>query len=317
MIRHGETWSTTNIPSNRQFHSFQEVLDRTHFHWALKGAQKGPYMAHVARRSIDDFVFTRVVADPVMGRRSLESIRQDKEPYFCLLYFEEGRVDFQQGANTSRVGKDTVCLWDSTRPAFFEQHERSCQVSILFPHKAALSAVPGIEDLCGASVDGSTGLGSLLLSHLKRLHASIDTIADEDRPAVLRATMELVGAAFRPELPMARNSGFRRALMGRIQDYMASNLHDPGLSASSIAAAFRISPSYLHRLFKEIDVSVGEWIRKRRLQAARQALAPSASTKLAVTEVAMRFGFSDASHFSHAFKREFGIAPIDYRNGKS
>lgn len=313
MINHPERWSTAQVPSRHQLHSFQEALERTHFHWTLERPPKDGYHADVIRRSVEDFVFTKIIADPVVGRRTIECVKKDKLPYFCLLYFEDGLLDLQQGMNKSQIKKDTIALWDSTRPAFFDGHEQVCQVSVLIPHHTATTIVPGIEDLCGASVDGTQGIGSLLLSHLKRLHATIDTIAPEDRAGVLRATVELMAATFRPHLEMKHNSTFRRAMMGRIQEYIITNLTDPTLSATTIASAFRISPSYLHRLFRDMDASVGEWIRRRRLDAASAALKRVTGARMNITEVAMHYGFSDASHFSHSFRQEFGMSPSEYR----
>ena len=67
------------------------------------------------------------------------------------------------------------------------------------------------------------------------------------------------------------------------------------------------------RLFEEFDVTVGTWIRKRRLAASCTDLADKKLTSLSITEIAMRHGFADASHFSHAFKDEYGMSPREYR----
>ena len=308
-----ESWSSSAIPPPRQLPGFQEVLDRTHFHWDLKGQGEDGYLAKVRRRAVDDFIFTRIVADPIKGFRTASDIRKGAEDYFCLLFFEGGQCGLSQGRNESWLKKDHIAIWDSARPAMFEAPETIFQVSILIPHRTATTIVPGIEDMCGKSVDGATGLGAILLSHLKQVHAMIDTIAPGDRPAVLRATVELVAAAFRPALADTSGSTFRRALVNRVQEHILANLGDPELTPAGIAAAFKFSPRYLHRLFEEFDFTVGDWIRRRRLHAAKVELASRTSDGITVTEVAMRYGFSDASHFSHAFKEEFSISPRDFR----
>ena len=308
-----ENWTSALMPPPRQFRGFQEVLDRTHFHWDLKNETEGGYQAEVRRRLVDDFVFTHIIADPMKGFRTAGDIGRGGEDYFCLLYFEEGECGLRQGRNESFIRKDMIAIWDSARPAMFDAATRLQQVSMLIPHRTATTIVPGIEDMCGTSVDGSVGLGALLLSHLKKLHLTIDSIDPGDRPAVLRATVELVAAAFRPQLETGSGSSFRRALLGRVQDYILANLHDPELSPARIAADFRFSPRYLHRLFDEFDFTVGDWIRRRRLIASKAALASRANGGFSITEIAMRHGFADASHFSHAFRQEYGMTPRDCR----
>jgi len=315
MLLSEERWSSATLPVPRQLPGFQEVLDRTHFHWGLRGDEADTYLARVRRRAFDHFVFTHIVADPVAGFRTADDVRRGQDDYFCLLYFDDGHCRLQQGRNECTLSRDRIAIWDSTRPAMFENDTTLHQSSILIPHKLAKVIVPGIEDMCGLSVDGASGLGAILLSHLRQVHQAIETVDPRDRPAVLRATVELVAAAFRPEPDRIAGSAFRRALLNRVQDHILANLGDPSLSAASIAATFRFSPRYLHRLFEEFGVTVGHWIRQRRLAASRSDLVNRSMAGYSITQIAMSHGFADASHFSHAFKSEYGQSPRDYRRG--
>lgn len=306
-----ETWSSGALPRSRQFAGFQSALCRAHAQWDLKADAASGYFAEVKRNQVDDFQLTRVYCDPVKGERSKDVIKRS-DGFFCVLFLDYGRTYLRQGSNEAVVASQQVALWDSTRPAMFESSEPVCQVSLLLPHHIGTAMVSGIEDMCGTSINASAGLGQMLYSHLRQLNDNIDHVPEHDRPAVLRATVELIGAAFRPDLDL-QGSGFRRALIRRVQDYILANLHDPELSPARIAGEFRFSVRYLHRLFEETDHTAGGWIRKRRLLAAQAALRSSSNAGISVTEIAMRCGFADQSHFSHAFKQEFGVSPRDYR----
>jgi AraC-like DNA-binding protein len=313
MLLSEERWTSASLPPPRQLPGFQDMFDRTHFHWGLSGAGEDHYNARVRRRAIDDFVFTDIVCDPVTGYRTMDDVKRGADDYFCLLYFEAGNCLLQQGRNEAIIRRDVIAVWDSARPAMFDCDEQLHQLSILIPHQMAKTIVPGIEDMCGLTVDGSSGLGSILLSHLRQIHKTVDRVDPQDRAAVLRATVELVAAAFRPEPDRISGSAFRRALLGRVQEYIVAHLGDTSLSAATIAAAFRFSPRYLHRLFEEFGVTVGTWIRERRLVAARSDLSSRAMAGYSITHIAMRHGFADASHFSHAFRDAFGMSPRDCR----
>ena len=69
-----------------------------------------------------------------------------------------------------------------------------------------------------------------------------------------------------------------------------------------------VAPSYLCRLFGRYDHETPyQLIRRLRLQrAAALLLEPGAMVK----SVAAELGFSDPFHFSHAFKRHFGVPPL-------
>ena len=66
------------------------------------------------------------------------------------------------------------------------------------------------------------------------------------------------------------------------------------------------------RDFRKIsDLPPEKWLIRRRLEAARERLREGDAT---VMEVAAEVGFRNTSHFSTAFKRQFGVAPTSVRN---
>lgn len=306
-----ETWTSEDLPPARQFAGFKSALCRAHAQWDLRADISSGYRAKVRRKHIEDFQITQVYADPLQGNRTKDVIRRDGD-FFCVLFLNRGRCHLSQGSNATIIVPNQISLWDSARPATFESTEPVHQVSLLVPHQVGTAMVPGIEAMCGTSINASAGLGQMLLSHLKQLHANLDFVSIDDRAAVLRATVELIAAAFRPEMELS-GSGFRRVLLRRIQDYILVNIGDPELSPATIAKEFRVSVRYLHRLFESTHFTVGGWIRKRRLLTAQAALTSKSNAGISVTQIAMSCGFSDQSHFSHTFKQEFGLSPRDYR----
>ncbi|WP_236656569.1 helix-turn-helix transcriptional regulator [Streptacidiphilus jiangxiensis] len=76
------------------------------------------------------------------------------------------------------------------------------------------------------------------------------------------------------------------------------------------AAAHHVSLSHLHRLFQQDGTSVAAWIRDQRLDRARRDLVGTTS----IGAIAVRWGFRDAAEFSRVFRREFGLAPREYRS---
>lgn len=308
-----EKWSSRELPPTRQFRGFQQVFERTHFNWDLKRQNADRFYAEIDRRAFDEFVFTSIKADPLAGKRTASDIRLSDGHYFCLLHFEEGVSLLSQGANECEIRAGSVALWDSTRPAFFNVTQKLHQCSLLIPHDIATASLPGIEDLCGLEISGATGMGAILLAHLRQLHSTIDSVDARDRAAILRATVELTAAAFRPDMKRTGGTAFRRALLARVQEYINASLRDPGLGPQSIAAAFNFSPRYLHRLFSEFDLTVSDWIKRRRLSRSRFDLEDGRFDSLSVTHIALKNGFSDASHFSRSFRAEFGLSPREHR----
>ncbi len=70
---------------------------------------------------------------------------------------------------------------------------------------------------------------------------------------------------------------------------------------------------YLNRLFNAEQTSLMRYVWNRRLEKCRDELVQPGTGSQRVADIAMRWGFSDMSHFSRAFKARFGISPRECR----
>lgn len=97
-----------------------------------------------------------------------------------------------------------------------------------------------------------------------------------------------------------------------ILDFMNQNyMYD--LSIEEIASYTGRSLSTFKRDFKKVsDLSPEKWLVRRRLEAAQEMLREKDKS---VTDVYVEVGFKNLSHFSTAFKKQYGIAPSNY-NGR-
>ena len=91
-----------------------------------------------------------------------------------------------------------------------------------------------------------------------------------------------------------------------------TNIDDELLSPSSIAEFVGVSKATLYRKFKEIiDKTPSEFVRGIRLEYAAKLLR---TTKLTVSEIMFKCGFSNKSYFYREFLKQYGVSPKDYRN---
>jgi AraC-like DNA-binding protein len=89
-----------------------------------------------------------------------------------------------------------------------------------------------------------------------------------------------------------------------------SYLQAPGLA--DLAAVGGVHPVHLSREFrKRYHVTIGEYIRKRRIEHASGLLSNSG---MPMAEIASKCGFSDQSHFCALFKKYSGMTPAKFRD---
>jgi AraC-like DNA-binding protein len=131
----------------------------------------------------------------------------------------------------------------------------------------------------------------------------------------LQLVADVLAAAFaRHGLPRPRRrNGTEADHADRIEaakSYLADRLGER-LTLDDVARAAHASPFHLARVFRQrTGVPLHCYLTRLRLRAALERLADGAND---LTTLALQLGFSSHSHFSDAFRREFGRSPSDVR----
>lgn len=104
----------------------------------------------------------------------------------------------------------------------------------------------------------------------------------------------------------------RNKKMPNIEAYIQEHYRDQMMCATSIADAFKISPSYLSRIFKsDMGIGIVEYIHRIRIDAAKDLLM---DPNLTIDTVAQMVGFSNRWVLTRVFKKTVGITPGAYRD---
>lgn len=98
-------------------------------------------------------------------------------------------------------------------------------------------------------------------------------------------------------------------------DFMEANLLEP-IQIEEIARQANTSVSHFQRIFTALtDMSVGEYIRRRRLTLAAHELSKKVHK---IIDLSFKYGYETPEAFAKAFRRQHGITPSEARgyNGK-
>jgi CheY-like chemotaxis protein/AraC-like DNA-binding protein len=100
------------------------------------------------------------------------------------------------------------------------------------------------------------------------------------------------------------------AFFNCILRYVGNRYSEP-LNLASLSETFRISSSYLSKLFRQhVGLSFGEFLSSMRIDAAKRLIRESPDMPL--KDVAESVGFSDPFYFSRVFKAIAGLPPSGY-----
>jgi len=96
----------------------------------------------------------------------------------------------------------------------------------------------------------------------------------------------------------------------RVRELLQESYQEtPGLT--QLAGIAGVHPVHLSREFhRHFNMTVGEFVRKRRIEHASELLSKS---DLSLAEIASACGFSDQSHFCALFKKHSGLTPANFR----
>ena len=93
----------------------------------------------------------------------------------------------------------------------------------------------------------------------------------------------------------------------QIVEYIHEHLGEE-LSLTDMAEQLSLSPFHFARLFKNsLGLSPHQYVLQNRIERAKQLI--TVSGKLSLTEISVRVGFFDQTHFTKVFKRVVGITP--------
>lgn len=121
-------------------------------------------------------------------------------------------------------------------------------------------------------------------------------------------TLEILAASARACIAPDRARQPRWLTQAR--DLLNIRFREP-LTLTAIAREAGVHPVYFAASFRHFEhCSVGEYLRRRRLEYVRRALA---QPDLPLADIALDAGFADQSHLTRTFKRFTGKTPGEYR----
>ncbi len=101
-------------------------------------------------------------------------------------------------------------------------------------------------------------------------------------------------------------------LMEKAKSFIIDNHSDPLLSLETVSSHLSLTPAYFSKLYKTAHgVSYIETLTKLRLEKAVGYLINNPEMK--ISAISAHVGYSSPSYFNYIFKKNFGIAPKDYR----
>lgn len=312
-----ERWSAHGHDLSSQLNSWGDILAETHIRFEVAATHRTPpkFSGGVVRRLIDDVMLVDCVSAPFSGHRDAAMIDTSSGgPEGNVLGFQfvhKGVETVEERDREITLTPGKIAIWDGLEPVRIEIIKPFHKRTLLFPRNRVLAVCPRLADLHTLPPLDHSGPARLLVRYMNALAVELPSLGPAATVSAANVALELLRTAVEPELPTGR-AAERAALRTEIRRYVRTHLQDSDLGPTTIARAFAMSVRALHALFEDGDESVAVMVRNERLRRCLEDL--QRRNGGSVTDIAFRWGFCDAAHFSRVFKRKFGVTPSEVRH---
>lgn len=303
-----EEFSTCSLPGPEQLEAWRAWYSSV-FETSSLQLETG-FSASNLSWKVDGVVFSRVSAPALSVVRTKGLIRRDPVDHWAITVAKHSETALEHRGISLKAPAGTpfvVSLGEEMRNAR-AQDER---VQLYLARDSFGSVAAMLEAATATAL--TTPSGRLLADFMLLLDRNLPNLDTDDVKQLPAAIQGMIVACLAP--PAARTAGagplIRATLMERVRRAVSRNLRSPSLRTETLCRESAMSRSQLYRLL-EGEGGVANYIQRRRLSEGFSLLCDRAND-LPIGRVAELLCFADASTFSRAFRREFGMSPSDVR----
>jgi AraC-like DNA-binding protein len=288
-----EILSTDLLEPAHRFAFWSDVVCRTFTMLDCRTADRAGFRADLCSRSIGGISVARADATASGVVRTADLIRSNHDDVHIVMLQISGIARVRQGEQSRVMSPGELDVVQADRPYVLEFPRPFSQYVIKLPH----SAQPVGSSISPTAARFVRSLARDLLDP----DIEPDAICDD---VTARALQELLcGRALEPARPHRTPD-----LYGMAVAMIRERVLEPLLGRERVADELGVSVRTLARAFALHGTTFDRSLWNCRLEAAHEALLSNRGGAT-VTEVALRHGFSDSSHFTRRFKRRFGATP--------
>src|SRR5271156_4476212 len=277
-------------------------------------ADRGPAAARIAITDLTDLTVWTSTTNAVKVHRTAALTHDDLAPSIIMGLQMTGSCVVVQHQRQAILRPGDLVIYDSTNPWLISDADGIRKHKFRIPLERLALPADVIRRVCAVNLSPGHPITDLAATYFHRLALRPEVF---DRPGgdmVSQPSIDLLRAVITTHLDAVElgKESLHATLFVRTMEYVRAHLREPDLSAGRIAAEHHISVRQLYRILADEGISLGDWIRARRLEECRKDLASTGAGN-PVSVVARRWGFTDASSFARMFRATFGMSPREWR----
>ncbi len=244
--------------------------------------------------------------------------RLPREPYkdnhdnYLAVILLSGNYLLEQNGREVFLKPGDMAIYDATRPHRIQSSTGFSKLLVSIPRTVMRDRIAGVEHCTALQVSGKSGVGAVATRFIQSAASQVENMSAIEFSTLSEQSLDLLTLALTSVRPQNFNLSRSRSISLRlIKDFIERNLTDSMLDTAMIAAGTHLSARYINDLFRDEDTSLMRYVWTRRLEKCRKDIV--SLNHHSVSTIAFKWGFNDLSHFSRAFKRQFGTCPTAFK----
>lgn len=298
-------YSTENQAPRHRFEYWKEVVCRHCIPALSKPLDEHMFNGQLHVRGLGALDVCTVSSSMHFWERTPKNLRSRPDEDLWLGFYQDGYGQMEQGGRKAVLGAGNMMLYDGSQTFRYSLGGNNNHL-VRIPRHMLSMRLPGVENLTAIVLDDRRP-GVIPLREMLRQVVEAPPFPENSDFSTRFSQTLLDLLALSLEVQSLEKANDERDLYGRIMIYIQKHLSNQELSVEQIASVHHVSTRTVTRAFARHQKSPMSVLWQERLLASRNAIERGQARS--VSQVALDFGFSDFSHFSHAFRKAFGVSP--------
>ena len=304
-----------SIPQEHHFDAWQEStralfnsepLERN---WHFKGNSTCYF--------VDQLMFTHMYFSKTRFSSRKRDVSTGEGDCIILQYNYSGRQKgILDNGDNLELGPDRICLMDFAH-GYNAVSDETKTLGVAIPRHLlqASDRIYRKQPLISWPIDSVQG--KLISSALALIWRDLPTTQQQDAKIIANGFVGLLNGLLASEDDLSHHHHVENTTFEAMKTYLTSHLLQTDLGTEQLCKYFHCSRATVYRLFSDVG-GVQTFIRQQRLtHCFQELLLTSQAHSGVIRQIAERWGFYDAAHFTRLFKQYTGTRPSDVIPGKT
>lgn len=276
-------------------------------------ASNDDFVAENSTWAIPGLMLSRVASPANLVTRTKSTIRRNSMDHWVITLSKQSVSNVTAGGRSFDVPPGLPFILSFGEEISINRKDAEDRLQLILARDSFPTIAPLLDAARYRALN--TPGGRMLADYMLLLEQHMPAVEAEAANRLNDAVQSMLVACVAPlgKKVAAANDQVRLTVMERVRRAVHRNLRSPSLGPTKLCQEAATSRSQLYRLLKD-EGGVARYIQRRRLSESLSMLC-DVECGLPITQIAEVLCFSDASAFSRAFRREFGMSPRDVRAG--